>query len=115
MSQQLTRRQYVELYGPTTGDAVRLGDTDLFAVVERDHAVYGDEVVFGGGKVIRDGMGQNSRVTRSEDIPDARPSPEPALPPTAEVLRWAVAGWAAVGGVSGQSVVRLVLGTGSGR
>ena len=70
MSQQLSRRQYVELYGPTTGDAVRLGDTDLFAVVERDHAVYGDESVFGGGKVIRDGMGQNSRVPRSADIPD---------------------------------------------
>ena len=70
MSQQLSRKQYTDLYGPTTGDAVRLGDTNLFAVVEKDHAVYGDESVFGGGKVIRDGMGQNSRVTRSEDIPD---------------------------------------------
>ncbi|WP_432557378.1 urease subunit alpha [Granulicoccus sp. GXG6511] len=70
MSQKIERRQYVELYGPTTGDAVRLGDTDLFAKVERDLAVYGDESVFGGGKVIRDGMGQNSRVTRSEGIPD---------------------------------------------
>lgn len=70
MSQKIERRQYVELYGPTTGDAVRLGDTDLFAKVERDLAVYGDEAVFGGGKVIRDGMGQNSRVTRSENIPD---------------------------------------------
>ena len=69
MSQKIERRQYVELYGPTTGDAVRLGDTDLFAKVERDLAVYGDEAVFGGGKVIRDGMGQNSRVTRSENIP----------------------------------------------
>ncbi len=70
MSQKIERRQYVELYGPTTGDSVRLGDTDLFAKVERDLAVYGEEVVFGGGKVIRDGMGQNSRVTRSEGIPD---------------------------------------------
>ncbi|HHU09657.1 MAG TPA: amidohydrolase family protein [Intrasporangiaceae bacterium] len=70
MSQKIERRQYVELYGPTTGDAVRLGDTDLFAKVERDLTVYGDESVFGGGKVIRDGMGQNSRVTRSEGIPD---------------------------------------------
>ena len=48
MSLELTRRQYTELYGPTTGDAVRLGDTDLFAVVEDDKTVYGDEVVFGG-------------------------------------------------------------------
>lgn len=70
MSRQIERRQYVELYGPTTGDAVRLGDTNLFAVVEHDHAVYGDESVFGGGKVIRDGMGQNSRVNRDADIPD---------------------------------------------
>lgn len=46
------------MYGPTVGDKVRLGDTDLFAEIERDFAVYGDECVFGGGKVIRDGMGQ---------------------------------------------------------
>ena len=46
------------MYGPTIGDKVRLGDTDLFAEIERDFAVYGDECVFGGGKVIRDGMGQ---------------------------------------------------------
>ncbi|GAB2482404.1 urease subunit alpha [Luteococcus sediminum] len=70
MSQKLDRRQYVDLFGPTTGDAVRLGDTDLFAVIEEDRAVYGDESVFGGGKVIRDGMGQNSRTCRDADIPD---------------------------------------------
>ena len=70
MSKQVERRQYTELFGPTTGDAVRLGDTDLFAVVEHDKTVYGDESVFGGGKVIRDGMGQNSRSPRSADIPD---------------------------------------------
>nr|NLD40484.1 urease subunit alpha [Actinomycetales bacterium] len=70
MSQQISRRQYTELYGPTTGDAVRLGDTNLFAVVESDAAVYGEEAVFGGGKVIRDGMGQNSRSPRSAGIPD---------------------------------------------
>ena len=51
MSKQVQRRQYTELFGPTTGDAVRLGDTDLFAVVEHDKTVYGDESVFGGGKV----------------------------------------------------------------
>lgn len=46
------------MYGPTTGDKIRLGDTNLYAEIERDFAVYGDECVFGGGKVIRDGMGQ---------------------------------------------------------
>jgi urease subunit alpha len=58
MSHSLDRRGYAELYGPTTGDRVRLGDTDLIAEVERDHAVYGDECKFGGGKVLRDRMGQ---------------------------------------------------------
>ncbi|HEX3477671.1 MAG TPA: urease subunit alpha [Kofleriaceae bacterium] len=58
MSHTLDRRGYAELYGPTTGDRVRLGDTDLIAEVERDHTVYGDECKFGGGKVLRDRMGQ---------------------------------------------------------
>jgi urease subunit alpha len=58
VSHTLDRRGYAELYGPTTGDRVRLGDTDLVAEVERDHAVYGDECKFGGGKVLRDRMGQ---------------------------------------------------------
>jgi urease subunit alpha len=58
MSHTLDRRGYAELYGPTTGDRVRLGDTDLVAEVERDHTVYGDECKFGGGKVLRDRMGQ---------------------------------------------------------
>src|SRR6202041_3859373 len=49
------------MYGPTTGDRVRLGDTDLWIEIERDHAIYGEEVKFGGGKVIRDGMGQGQR------------------------------------------------------
>lgn len=47
------------MYGPTTGDKIQLGDTDLYAEIERDFAIYGDECVFGGGKVIRDGMGQS--------------------------------------------------------
>jgi urease subunit alpha len=55
---RIDRRAYAEMYGPTTGDRVRLGDTDLWIEIERDHAVYGEEVKFGGGKVIRDGMGQ---------------------------------------------------------
>jgi urease subunit alpha len=58
----IDRRAYAEMYGPTTGDRVRLGDTDLVIEVERDHTVYGEEVKFGGGKVIRDGMGQSQRV-----------------------------------------------------
>ena len=57
----ITRRAYADMYGPTTGDRVRLADTDLFIEVERDLTSYGEEVKFGGGKVIRDGMGQSQR------------------------------------------------------
>ena len=56
---RIDRRAYAEMFGPTTGDRVRLGDTALLIEVERDHTRYGDEVKFGGGKVIRDGMGQS--------------------------------------------------------
>ncbi|SEJ51178.1 urease. Metallo peptidase. MEROPS family M38 [Arthrobacter sp. yr096] len=70
MSFEIPRRQYAELYGPTTGDAIRLADTELFLEIEKDYTVYGEEVVFGGGKVIRDGMGQNGQLIRAEDIPD---------------------------------------------
>lgn len=59
----IERRAYAEMYGPTTGDRVRLGDTDLWIEVERDHCTYGEEVKFGGGKVIRDGMGQSQRAS----------------------------------------------------
>jgi len=57
----INRKAYAEMYGPTTGDRVRLGDTELFIEVEKDYSTYGDEVKFGGGKVIRDGMGQSQR------------------------------------------------------
>lgn len=57
----ISRQAYAEMYGPTTGDRVRLGDTELFIEVEKDYTTYGDEVKFGGGKVIRDGMGQSQR------------------------------------------------------
>jgi urease subunit alpha len=60
MSYRMGRRAYAEHYGPTVGDRLRLADTDLLIEVEKDHTVYGDEVKFGGGKVIRDGMGQSS-------------------------------------------------------
>ncbi len=64
MSLRIPRRTYADLYGPTTGDRVRLADTELIIEVEKDFTVYGDEITFGGGKVIRDGMGQSSRATR---------------------------------------------------
>ncbi len=66
MSLRIPRRTYADLYGPTTGDRVRLADTELIIEVEKDYTVYGDEITFGGGKVIRDGMGQSSRATREE-------------------------------------------------
>ncbi|MCP5149516.1 MAG: urease subunit alpha [Ectothiorhodospiraceae bacterium] len=59
---RISRRAYAELYGPTVGDRVRLGDTALLVEVEADHTVPGEEVKFGGGKVIRDGMGQSQRA-----------------------------------------------------
>ncbi len=61
MMKTIDRRAYMEMYGPTVGDRVRLGDTELWIEVEADHSVYGEEVKFGGGKVIRDGMGQSQR------------------------------------------------------
>ncbi len=64
MPTQIPRNDYAAMYGPTTGDRVRLADTDLIIEVERDLTTYGEEVKFGGGKVIRDGMGQ-SQVTRA--------------------------------------------------
>src|SRR6266480_3148847 len=66
MSLHIPRRTYADLYGPTTGDRVRLADTELIIEVEKDFTTYGDEITFGGGKVIRDGMGQSSRATREE-------------------------------------------------
>lgn len=71
MTKEIPRKHYVELYGPTVGDKVRLGDTNLFIEVEKDFTSYGDEVVFGGGKVIREGMGLDPLAVRDEDnVPD---------------------------------------------
>jgi len=66
VSFRLTRKQYADLFGPTTGDAIRLADTDLFIEIEKDYTTYGDECKFGGGKSIRDGMGQHPLATRIE-------------------------------------------------
>jgi urease subunit alpha len=60
---KIQRQAYAEMFGPTTGDGVRLADTDLWVRVEKDFTIYGEEVKFGGGKVIRDGMGQSQRVS----------------------------------------------------
>jgi len=62
MAHKISRKGYGEIYGPTTGDKIRLGDTSLILEVERDHAMYGDECKFGGGKVLREGMGQAAGV-----------------------------------------------------
>jgi urease subunit alpha len=69
MPAKITRSSYAAMYGPTTGDKVRLADTELFIEVEKDFTIYGEEVKFGGGKVIRDGMGQ-SQVTRADGAVD---------------------------------------------
>ncbi len=65
MSVKMNRRAYADMFGPTTGDQVRLADTELIIEVEKDFTIYGEEVKFGGGKVIRDGMGQ-SQTTEQE-------------------------------------------------
>jgi urease subunit alpha len=68
MSFLLPRQQYADMFGPTVGDTVRLADTELFIEIEKDFTSYGDEVKFGGGKVIRDGMGQHPLATRDETM-----------------------------------------------
>src|SRR5712675_3392143 len=62
MAHRMKRSHYADMFGPTTGDKVRLGDTSLVIEIEKDHTVYGDECKFGGGKVIREGMGQAAGV-----------------------------------------------------
>src|SRR5258708_1432082 len=69
MATRISRAAYADMFGPTTGDRVRLADTDLIIEVEKDFTIYGEEVKFGGGKVIRDGMGQ-SLVTNREGADD---------------------------------------------
>ena len=69
MSNKIPRSLYADMYGPTKGDKVRLADTELIIEVEEDYTTYGEEIKFGGGKVIRDGMGQ-SQITRNEGAVD---------------------------------------------
>ena len=61
---KISRKQYADLYGPTTGDKIRLGNTDLYVEIEKDLRVYGDELVTGGGKTLRDGMGSDNQITQ---------------------------------------------------
>ena len=68
MTLRISREQYADLYGPTTGDRVRLADSALVLEVESDFTVYGDEIAFGGGKTIRDGMGQSARAVEALDL-----------------------------------------------
>ena len=70
MSFEINRIKYANMYGPTTGDKIRLADTELFIEIEKDHTVYGDEIKFGGGKTIRDGMAQSSTRCRHEGVLD---------------------------------------------
>ena len=67
----ISRSEYVNLFGPTVGDRIRLGDTGLFVEIERDlRGRLGDEIVFGGGKSLREGMGMDNRLTRKAGAPD---------------------------------------------
>ncbi|QQM31365.1 urease subunit alpha [Martelella lutilitoris] len=67
---KISRQQYSDLYGPTTGDKIRLGDTDLYIEIEKDLRVYGEEAVYGGGKTLRDGMGYDNELTSAAGAPD---------------------------------------------
>ena len=69
MATRISRAAYADMFGPTTGDRMRLADTELFIEIESDRTIYGEEVKFGGGKVIRDGMGQ-SQATRAQGAVD---------------------------------------------
>src|SRR6201981_787000 len=69
MATSIPRQAYATMFGPTTGDRLRLADTELFIEIESDRSIYGEEVKFGGGKVIRDGMGQG-QATRADGAVD---------------------------------------------
>ena len=66
----ISRKQYADLYGPTTGDKIRIGDTDLYIEIEKDLRIYGEEAVYGGGKTLRDGMGFDNELTSAAGAPD---------------------------------------------
>jgi urease subunit alpha len=80
MGHRITRAAYADMFGPTVGDKVRLADTELFIEVEKDFTTYGEEVKFGGGKVIRDGMGQGqaarARTARANGVTQYHRNPQ---------------------------------------
>ena len=67
---QISRKEYSSLFGPTVGDSIRLGNTDLFVEIEKDLRGYGDESIYGGGKTLRAGMGGDSRSSRDNGVLD---------------------------------------------
>ena len=77
MSVSLSRQAYAGRYGPTTGDRIRLADTEILIEIEKDFAVYGEEVKFGGGKVIRDGQGQSPLPEKPSILRSTSSSPTP--------------------------------------
>ena len=86
MAVNISRRDYAGMYGPTTGDKLRLADTEIFIEVEKDLTTYGEEVKFGGGKVIRDGMGQ-SQATRAAGAAERANGVRAVLAPAGGQLR----------------------------
>src|SRR4029453_4146364 len=87
MSMKMKRAIYADMFGPTTGDRVRLADTDLIIEVEKDFTTYGEEVKFGGGKVIRDGMGQSQATNKQGAAnPDTPPHGPIVIGPGPDVI-----------------------------
>ena len=80
MSVKLPRAAYADMFGPTTGDRVRLADTSLVIEIEMDFTIYGEEVKFGGGKVIRDGMGQSQMTRRQGAVAPGLDAPGASMP-----------------------------------
>jgi len=84
---KISRKQYADLFGPTTGDKIRLADTDLFIEIERDLRVYGDEAVYGGGKTLRDGMGLDNQLTSAAGALDLVITNATIVDPTLGVIK----------------------------
>ena len=70
MAFKIDRVKYNSMFGPTVGDKIRLGDTEIFVEIEKDYTLYGEEIKFGGGKTLRDGMGQSGRLTNKQGALD---------------------------------------------
>ena len=76
MAFKIDRVKYNSMFGPTVGDKIRLGDTEIFVEIEKDYTLYGEEIKFGGGKTLRDGMGQSGRLTNKQETLDTTRSEE---------------------------------------